>query len=620
MKRQVQQLSAFSIFQIVRRPLIYEMVFYQSGHRALAQARVSKYDVTKEERRILMDFEDLDDRMSRELRERLSMSKVRISLWPVVMLEAAKRTRVVPDRMWTSHLEDRINQLIAHLQGKEYVRQWRSIPRKQLVELTKVAKIPPLQEGGIKPGYEQVQLTEEEDCVVAKVVPAPTVKEVSLMGMSVNVHEPQKNQVQVRVEEERTIPGGNFFQVNPTHEMIQIKAYLMAASVKNQWLNDNLVARIAFMLASCPTLEAKNEEIRRIFEVTRLGGQVPVFRGGTQLLSWRQKLLRGDDQAGTIMAPDRLLRDASLHLLGLVNTVGYHVEWDKRYLPQRLQASAMEVHRCLMLYQIPYAGGQPSVPNEICTQILGYYSRDRVGLSNNPQVYSNLSYGVQPRRKISNIDEIKLVMEARFQTWGDTPISVFSFEGNGIKEEIDPSKEWFVAFRGEMPRVLKLNVGLPALMGISVSLSDLPMALVTGPYAALRIGDPVEGILPGWIVFRLPPVGSDRAHSEFQIWVVMAHWAKKWEFSFCPVNIKGASKIPEGRTELMRGSEKGDVLHILAHGWSKKSLYQVRRLDLVELPQWCLLTNRAEVMIVPKEMARFLGRVWISRILEDDIE
>lgn len=655
-----------SLFKNLRVHVLHELVFFRDGSDVLKAISMTEFDLFIRESSYLLKVGRISDDLHQELRERLRPMKVRLGQLKLFFLEQCLKDRSVQDRIWTPHLEDRILSLIATRKGKSYVRKHLGQVSDRLKEMIASQDIEP--EGGeiLSPFVQEGEISsvgEEVDGLGADVIMAeivsqggphrhqaevlflpPTVisnEDVGTYAVTLSRQEDveivKKKPNSRDVEIVRVVPASqkvgeiisvakspyHFYQL-PDLETVARTSLIASLLVMRSGEERNLAVNVFSMVAQSKSLDELNESFARVYDNVIKHGVLPEpwRKSEGEPLSFR--LSRMDFQG----IETRSVRRDSLMKLGYVNHNNLVVTFSERVNVKHYFASCKEMVLCYEVLKF--------LPPRIFAHLMCEWNNQYDYVMNNPVVTTFLSATTLEHK--SAADAAKLGVEARLRTWGPVPIAFFTIVCGKVvpyKVCLDPKVESYIAYQGDLAHLLRVNMGLPGTRQSMSSASDVPLALMTGPGAALRVGDPAMGILDSsWNVYRLPPYsywgikekGKDIGST---FWISVARFQDIC-ISCRPMIIEGGNRgpnfgIPMGLTEVA-GVQKSspEILQFSVKGWSQ-CMCQTRPYEAYAVPgAGCFIYTihgdksregkvKCERVMVPMQKIPVLGVVWLSR-------
>lgn len=649
------------LYKSLRVELLHELIFWRDGVSVIDQAMEVDFPILVREKDFLLRLGKMSDELHRILQARLRESKQHLSLRSIKDLEGMVGMREVQYRMWTPHLKDRLQSLIAGKKGESYERQIVGRPSAQLLEMMSPLVTEMVLEGG-EDLYvaEIVQQAEIEEAQEIERVPLWTKEDFEIMSRkdlycfatwseSLFVVPPQYYEVlrrkpmdqkaanlamevyskevtgyvepryveQVQLPYEGIIRGGsivrnyvpeikmdNFYQLSSesAKDQIVLVCRNLAGIIVNRDLNENVPMRIFLMVSRWPTVAQMNQELARIYRFIRLTGHLPLSIDSLAPLHVRYG--RGDYEMGVIMSPVLDVRRRSIELLGFQEHIDLYVAHSKRICTKRSYLSCWELTYCLAeeARKLKVPACSPYF-GDICSEV----AKQICIVTNNPIVgaFCPVAYQMVPVAR----DITQLVLEARKKTWGPIPIMVFSIESGKMESVIEYDKEFYMAYQGEFQVFVRLNHGLPGVRVGTTEWNTVPMAMLSGTRAAFRLGDPALHLLdPSWKVYRFPPLIKTGFFRDRALWITVSGFDHVG--SCRPLIFRGQTdpmRIPEGRSEMVHAcvKDKEPYLVFFVKGWSKYSLFAVERLSG---------KKKVESVSVPFKLVEDLGIVWQSRI------
>jgi len=536
----------------LRTELLHELVFYRHGAKVIEQCEKVKFYLKRRESDVLLRVGPLEDSLCSSLRERLKYTKLRLGRMSLFRLKQFFKDQQVEGRIWTHHLQDRIQALIALAEGRGYDRTTPGAVSNAVLEM---AGLPDLnsdlenvipQAEIVPEGYEMVAAEESDEVETCYQVPiAPktgiripsvvidldvvsqvplTTPEVSgvvqVLG-SVGVGESKNSEKNLAVKVFQIPPPVPqvplapqvivekcpfVFAGKPTMVDQLRMAISVAGTIVRYDPNENIAYRIYHMIKD-GSVKQQNDALRDIWLSNKRTGWVPTSESQVQGLYRCYHL--AEYESCKVDWPLDKVRKRSLDKLGYSDWYHLVVDYDFRLSGDKYNRSKKELQTCLMMV------GYPSAPAML---VMSGYTTQFVFATNNPLLMNmgRDSLCKEPMRRDCDIG--RLAIDARRRTWGPVPIALFVVVDRlpVLQQRIDLDKEIYFAYQYRVasseygsgktePPLLRLNFGLPGFSRAMSHISDTPIVRVSGSRAAYKVGDPAFGLLDdSWTVFRIP--------------------------------------------------------------------------------------------------------------------
>jgi len=603
-----KELTIDDLYRALRVELLHELVFWRDGNRVIEQASESDYPLLVKETQLLARMGKMTDDLHRTLKSRLRVVKQHLSWRSPGDLMQMIKSKVVQDRMWTFHLEDRLMSLIATKKNIPYVRKIVGIPSVQLMELMAPSVEIEIQGGEEEPcDVELVQVVSEEELERQAFQVEPTLE--MLAEEAAFVKKIAAGQVKRKERETDHVFINYLLSPDYTIEQVAQMCYSLSQTILSRDLEDNLPMRILMMVMSRSTFEEMNEELKRIYLIGQKLGRVPCSLDRSPVMLYL-RYLRGDHENGMVVKPG-CVRRKSIELLDYDESLDLTVAFDKRINMDMFQQSMWEMKYCMKVWGVRLGFQDFDKPLRLI-----YYEIERqiIYVTNNPIMSSFRfsPYIVPYARDIS-----QFVLEARKTTWGPNPIMVFSLNNGMMVTELDPEKEFYIAYHGNgvLP-LIRLTSGLPGFRKVVSKASSIPMAILFGPQAAFRREDPALGLLDSsWMLYRFPPLNKMEVEGTMALWIIVSSFDLFYA-SCRPLVFKSQTNragIPVGQTELVAVAKGGHSLIFIAKGWSKQCLFQVKRFPEEKVKN-IFYASKMERVLIPFDHIGDLGIAWQSRM------